>query len=62
MRFAVTALFLLLSICASAQSSSSAPVADTARDTVSGPGFTLTLPPNVEMDIRPTNDLEFAST
>lgn len=59
MRFAVTALFLLLSICASAQSSSSAPVADTVRDTVSGPGFTLTLPPNVEMDIRPTNDLAF---
>jgi hypothetical protein len=59
MRFAVTALFLFLSVCATAQSSSSAPVADTARDSVSGPGFTLALPPNVEMDIRPTNDLAF---
>jgi len=59
MKVAVTVLFLALSICACAQSSSITPAPDTARDTVSGPGFTLTLPPNVEMDIRPTNDLAF---
>src|SRR4051794_19702989 len=58
MKVAVAALLLFVSSCASAQSSSVAP-ADTARGSVSGPGFTLALPPNVEMDIRPTNDLAF---
>jgi hypothetical protein len=59
MKVVVAALFLFLSICASAQLSSITPVPETARDTVSGPGFKLTLPPNVEMDINPTNDLAF---
>jgi hypothetical protein len=59
MRFAVTALLLFLSAVACAQSASTASAADTARDSVSGPGFTLALPPDVEMDIRPTNDLAF---
>src|SRR5512144_596393 len=59
MKAAVTALFLFLSIVAWAQSAPAPSSPDTARDTVSGPGFTLALPPEVEIDIRPTTDLAF---
>ncbi len=54
MRLAVGFLFCLLSLAAFAQSTT-----DVARGSISGPGFTVTLPDSVEMDIRPTTDLAF---
>jgi hypothetical protein len=54
MRFAVAALFLYLSLCAWAQSPT-----DVARGSISGLGFTVTLPDAVEMDVAPTTDLAF---
>jgi hypothetical protein len=59
MKAAVTALFLFLSVVVWAQSAPTAQSSDIARDSISGPGFTLALPPQVEMDIRPTSDLAF---
>jgi hypothetical protein len=43
----------------SAQSAPATASPDTVRDSVSGPGFTLALPPDIEMDVRPTADLAF---
>src|SRR3954471_2494041 len=54
MRFAVAALFLSLCLCALAQSPT-----DVARGSISGLGFTVTLPDAIEMDIAPTTDLAF---
>src|SRR4051794_29346255 len=59
MKVAVSALFLLLSAVIWAQSAPPSSSPDTARDSVSGPGFTVALPPDVEMDIRPTSDIAF---
>jgi hypothetical protein len=59
MKIAVTALFLFLSVSLWAQAVPTAPSNDTARGSVSGPGFTLALPPDIEVDIRPTMDLAF---
>ena len=59
MKAAVTALVFFFSIAACAQSTPAASSPDTARDSISGPGFTVTLPPEVEVDIRPTSDLAF---
>jgi hypothetical protein len=56
MRFVVTALFLFVSVFTWAQDAQST---DVARGTVAGPGYTVTLPPDVEVDIRPTLDLAF---
>ena len=59
MKAAVSALFLLLSVAVWAQSAPTSSSPDTARDSVSGPGFTVALPPDVEIDIRPTSDIAF---
>jgi hypothetical protein len=59
MKVAVTALFLFLPVMALAQSAPAPSLPDTARNSVSGPGFTVALPPDIEMDIRPTNDIAF---
>ena len=53
MRLVLGFLSCLLSLAAWAQST------DVARGSISGPGFTVTLPESVEMDITPTSDLAF---
>jgi len=53
MRSAVGILLLFLSVGALGQTT------DVARGTVSGPGFTITLPDSIEMDVAPTSDLAF---
>jgi hypothetical protein len=59
MKVAVTALFLFLSVVVLAQSAPAPSSPDTARNSLSGPGFTVALPPDVEMDIRPTSEIAF---
>ncbi len=51
MRIVVGILLLFFCVGAFAQST------DVAHDTATGPGFTVTLPDSVEMDVAPTSDL-----
>jgi hypothetical protein len=59
MRFVITALFLFLCLFTWVQAAPAQQATDIARGSISGPGFTLTLPPGVEFDITPTSDLNF---
>jgi hypothetical protein len=52
MRIAVVILLLFFCLGAFAQTAT-----DVAHGTATGPGFTLTLPDSMEMDIAPTSDL-----
>jgi len=60
MRIAVLIVSLFFCLGAIAQTSAEAlhgTATDVAHGTATGPGFTLTLPDSVEMDIAPTSDL-----
>jgi hypothetical protein len=59
MRFVVTALLLFVSMSSWAQSAPAPQVTDVARGSVTGPGFAITLPPEMELDITPTTSLSF---
>lgn len=53
MRIVVGITLLFFCLGASAQTT------DVARGSVSGPGFTITLPESVEVDVAPTSDLAY---
>ena len=59
MRFVFTALLSFLSVVTWAQAAPVPQTTDVARGSISGPGFTLALPPEVEVDVTPTSDLNF---
>ncbi len=52
-------LFLFLCSAVWAQSSADSISRDTVHGSISGPGFTVTLPPDVEMDVAPNADLAY---